>query len=55
MSCKVCEEKIAELEMENKKLRLQLRQLKNKLYNKTREVNRRHRDDFESVDFGYER
>ena len=52
MPCDACQKKIADLEAENKTLRIQVRQLRDKLDSKNREVNRMHRDSFESVDFG---
>ena len=50
MPCEPCQNKIAGLEKENRKLRIEIRDIKNKLFHKNKEVNRMHRDNFESVD-----
>lgn len=42
---------IRELQEENARLKKQVRDLKNKLYESNRTINRMHRDNFESVDF----
>ena len=45
-------EEIEELKEENRRLLIKVRQLQDKLSDKNREINRRHRDDYESIDFG---
>jgi len=52
MPCDACQKKIADLEEENRKLRIKVRQLSDKLYDRNRQLNRMHRDSYESVDFG---
>jgi len=44
-------DKIRELEAENKILKIKIRDLNNKLYQRNRAINQMHRDSFESVDF----
>ena len=43
--------KIDDLEFENKRLKKELRKVKNKLSSKNIELNKWHHDNFESVDF----
>ena len=52
MPCDACQKKIADLEEDNKRLRLKVWHLQNKLSEKNREINRFYNDSFESVDFG---
>ena len=52
MPCDACTKKLQDLEAENKKLRLTIRELRDKLFAKNIEVNRMYMDTFESVEFG---
>jgi len=52
MICGVCQKIISDLKGENKVLQDKIKKLETKLATKSNELNRFHRDSYESVDFG---